>query len=583
MKFALALLLLLASMLFIAPLAKQEVFTLRDHLDYFQPLRLFTAEELSAGRLPLWNPYNASGEPWLANPQTGVFYPPAWLFLALPFPTAYMLYLLLHLVLLAWGAYLLFARNASAGAALVGAAALLFSGPVLSLLDVSNNLATFAWIPLVLWCALAGAWRRGGAALALAFLAGEPFFAALAALAYVLVRRRRDVIGTALLAFGLCAVQLLPFLALIRTSDRATGMDTASILHDSMTARDWLRVIWPMPLEAGQHFLPVVYVGIVVVVLALIGSLRSRKSLPWLALLACAIVIASGPAFLARMPLTLFRYPARLVPFASLALAALAAAGWDRVRRDRRWVDLLLVLIVVADLLPHAQELLHAEAFRRHPVPYDASIGALAKIVRFGEVKGVHREAWISGYLNLYDRRLDTFTPAPVVDERYLRYYQDLVTRPTYKTLAAGAVGFTITRLALARPFVPIAREGDVFVFLHRFETPMAALFSREPLTMRLARWTLDTSHARVSIDAPHDGILVLRQRAAAGWGVTIDGAPAQSLVIDGIFRGVRLVKGRHEVVWTYRPRSFFLGAVMTLVTLVSLQISIFVKRSHPR
>ena len=35
-----------------------------------------------------------------------------------------------------------------AGAALVGAVALMFSGPVLSLLDVSNNLATFAWIPL---------------------------------------------------------------------------------------------------------------------------------------------------------------------------------------------------------------------------------------------------------------------------------------------------------------------------------------------------------------------------------------------------------------------------------------------------
>ncbi len=67
----------------------------------------------------------------------------------------------------------------------LGAAALMFSGPVLSLLDVSNNLATFAWIPLALWCAEEGAWRRGGAVLALAFLAGEPFFAAVAALLYV--------------------------------------------------------------------------------------------------------------------------------------------------------------------------------------------------------------------------------------------------------------------------------------------------------------------------------------------------------------------------------------------------------------
>ncbi|HKR63815.1 MAG TPA: hypothetical protein VJZ00_08790, partial [Thermoanaerobaculia bacterium] len=329
--FPLALLLILATTLFLAPLAKQEVFTLRDHLDYFQPLRFFTAEELCAGRLPLWNPYNASGEPWLANPQTGVFYPPAWLFLVLPFPTAYMLYLLFHLALVGCGAYLLFTRFASSGAALVGAAALMFGGPVLSLLDVSNNLATFAWIPLVLWCASAGAWRRGGAALALAFLAGEPFFAALAALLYVLVRLKRDILGTAAIAFGISAVQLLPFLAIVRVSDRAAGTDSAAILRDSMTARDWLRLVSPVQLAAGQTFLPTVYIGLAVTALALLGLTRARRMIGWLALLAFAIVIATGPAFLAHLPLTLFRYPARLVPFAALAIAALAVAGWDRV------------------------------------------------------------------------------------------------------------------------------------------------------------------------------------------------------------------------------------------------------------
>ncbi|HEX7807931.1 MAG TPA: hypothetical protein VF608_04395, partial [Thermoanaerobaculia bacterium] len=176
-RFALALLAVLAAILFIAPLAKREVFQFRDHSDYFQPMRWFTAQELSAGRLPLWNPYSASGEPWLANPQTGVFYPPAWLFLAMPFETAYMLYLLLHVVLLGWGAYALFVRSGSSGAALAGAVAILFSGPVLSLMDVSSNLAALAWIPLALWCASEGAWKRGGVVLAMAFLAGEPLLA----------------------------------------------------------------------------------------------------------------------------------------------------------------------------------------------------------------------------------------------------------------------------------------------------------------------------------------------------------------------------------------------------------------------
>src|ERR671932_778745 len=64
---------LVALLLFAKPLLQREVPTFRDHFDYFQPLRWFTADELRHGRLPLWNAYSASGERWLANPQTGVF------------------------------------------------------------------------------------------------------------------------------------------------------------------------------------------------------------------------------------------------------------------------------------------------------------------------------------------------------------------------------------------------------------------------------------------------------------------------------------------------------------------------------
>src|SRR6185503_4299325 len=127
------------------------------------------------------------------------FYPPAWIFLILPFATAYMLFLLFHLIVLGWGAYLLFARKVEPGAAMFGAVALMLSGPVLSLLDVNNNLAAFAWIPLALWCAAEHASIRGGFSLALVFLAGEPFLAGVAALMYVCISRKaRDVAVAAL-------------------------------------------------------------------------------------------------------------------------------------------------------------------------------------------------------------------------------------------------------------------------------------------------------------------------------------------------------------------------------------------------
>jgi hypothetical protein len=580
-RFAFAFIALVALAIFLAPLLRQEVFTLRDHLDYFQPLRWFTAQELRAGHLPLWNPYNASGEAWLANPQTNVFYPPAWLFLVLPFETAYMLFLLLHLVLLGWGAYLFFARGLSPGAAMAGAVALMLSGPVLSLLDINNNLASFAWIPLALWCAAEHAPIRGGFALALAFLAGEPFLAAVAAVMYVLVSRKaRDVAIAALVAFGVSAIQLLPFLELIAGSDRAAGMAGELIFRDSMPLRDWLRLVVPPSLDAsgfdarlGQHFIPIVYVGIVVALLAFLG-LR-RRTLGWLALLAAVIVIAAGPSLLAPLPLTLFRYPARVVPLAALAIAALAAAGWDRIRPNRRWVDLVLILVVVADLLPRARPLLQTAPFRRDAVPYPRAIGAESKFLRVGDADPARRMAWISGYLNLYDRRFDAYTAAPIANERYLRFHRQVLAHPTAATLNALPAGWILTSLALQPPFEFVTRAENVSVYRNPHARSMAVLMTREGVVP--ARATIGTSHARVIVDAAADGVLVLAQQDAPSWRVRVDGKNAVKRRVFGLFLGVAVPKGHHEVIWSYRSYALFAGGAMTLVTLFSIQLFLFV------
>ncbi len=599
-----------AAIPFLAPLLLGEVFTLRDHVDYFQPLRWFTATELQAGRLPLWNPYNASGEPWLANPQTGVFYPPAWLHLVLPFATGYMLYLLFHMLVLGWGAYLFFARNASRGAALVGAVALMFSGPLLSMLDVSNNFATFAWTPLALWCAAAGAWRRGGIVLALAFLAGEPFFAAVGAVLYAVVSwsRRNDdsssvaaktrrLAGSGLLALGLSAVQLFPFLAFVRTSDRVGGTAASVVLADSMPLRDWLRIAVPPNPDVfdsalGQQFVPVVYVGIVVLALALVGvgarafgpRLREGKSAPplllWLALLTAAIVFSTGPEILGRLPLTLFRYPARLVPFGALALAALAAAGWDRVRPDRRWADLILIGLVLVDLAPRVRPLLVSGPFRRDVVPYARELGADTKIMRVGVVDSAKRAAWMAGYLNLYDRRFDAFTPAPAVADHYVKRHGELLDAPNRRELTKRAIGWVLTSYDLPYPFEPVARHDGVTMYRNPGALPMAALMMYDPPRIIPLDVDLDTSRASVTVEAEREGVVVLHQQAAPGWRVTVDGVEARSIPVDGLSRGVRTPRGRHEIAWVYRPPALLAGAIVTMLTLIALTLFSFVKRT---
>ena len=50
-----------------------------DTISYYYPQKLFLAESLRRGELPLWNPLVGAGYPVVAESQTGVLYPPTLL------------------------------------------------------------------------------------------------------------------------------------------------------------------------------------------------------------------------------------------------------------------------------------------------------------------------------------------------------------------------------------------------------------------------------------------------------------------------------------------------------------------------
>src|SRR5437762_12630153 len=104
--------LLLAALAFYYPL----VFLGRSLVDYdafvyFYPQRVFLANSLLAGRIPLWDPNLFLGAPFLANPQTATLYPPSWLFVLGPVQVIYTVQLVLLAFLAAFFTYL-FARRA---------------------------------------------------------------------------------------------------------------------------------------------------------------------------------------------------------------------------------------------------------------------------------------------------------------------------------------------------------------------------------------------------------------------------------------------------------------------------------------
>jgi hypothetical protein len=314
----------------------------RDLPTYFLPLRERTAEVVRRAQPPFWNPDAGCGEPFYANPQTGVLYPPAWLAALVPGRQALALEVALHLGLLGAGSALLAASLGAGGCLAVAAGwGVALSGPAVSAAGVLNNLDTLAWVPFMWWAAVAGS--TGGVAvfLALAYLGGEPQLAALAvAVAFVLSPRRRTA-GALLLGAALVAVQLVPFVAWAALGDRGPGSEVAEAMAGAVVPRELIAVLVPgVPLPprpdrfVGALALPAW--GVLLAVWALLerGAVGRRLAICGWALAATAVAAGVGwfGDLWAAATFGLVRYPGRLLFLAVVALVPAAAAVAARGR-----------------------------------------------------------------------------------------------------------------------------------------------------------------------------------------------------------------------------------------------------------
>jgi hypothetical protein len=122
-----------------------------DYQSYFLPRFVMGSKALLAGRLPLWNPYEFGGLPFLATGQPAVFYPPMVLTYGVLSPvTAHWVFLIVHYLVLA-GAFLLFLRNRGLVGvpAFIGTAIWVFSVPLLNSNYHPNRIASMVWVPFL--------------------------------------------------------------------------------------------------------------------------------------------------------------------------------------------------------------------------------------------------------------------------------------------------------------------------------------------------------------------------------------------------------------------------------------------------
>jgi hypothetical protein len=344
-----------------------QTFVYRDFGLFSYPIAHYFRESFWRGELPLWNPLNNCGTPFLAQWNTQVLYPPALFYLLFPLSWSLGVFCLLHLF---WGGLGMFflARQwtqnhlAAAFAGIVFA----FNGLMLSSLIWPATIAGLAWMPWVVWLT-ERAGREGGRTLVLAAIAGAlqmlsggaeailltwAWLGASTLLACIRGDGPRGKILwrtglVVLLISGLAAAQLLPFFDLLDYSRRQQSISAA---------------LWPMPptgwanffvplfhcrsfqgvfMQDGQAWINSYYVGVATVVLALGAMGRVRRGRVWLlaSLMGFCLVLALGDATPVYGWLTrhfsvvgLMRFPVKFVILPVFVLPLLAAYSLTETR-----------------------------------------------------------------------------------------------------------------------------------------------------------------------------------------------------------------------------------------------------------
>lgn len=339
-----------------------------DDVLYYLPTRVLFAESIAAGEIPWINPWNGLGRPFLADPQTAVFYPTTWLFAAMDPLRAYALSLYLHYAFALAGMYrLLRSVQTTPPAAAFGAVVFAFCGFMLAHRAHFTMQHAAAWTPIVLWRLLRAVEAGGGRRVALAAVvaamqcfAGHAQIAALTAagsLVWLIARRGfalRDALcwlGAWTAAAGLFAVQWAPTLAYTLECTR-TARGYMDFTENSWSPPSVVNFVMPMllgqrtpnlfaepywgPSHQVEQF---AYVGILPLLLALAairgGWQRDDARRAWIVLLIAALLTALGlygpvcPLLYWLPGASLFRVPARAMLLADLALAGLAASALD--------------------------------------------------------------------------------------------------------------------------------------------------------------------------------------------------------------------------------------------------------------
>lgn len=253
-----------------------------DVLRQLYPWKLFAIEQLKMGEIPLWNPYNFSGAPLLANFQSAVFYPLNIRYFIFPFLPTWVVLVFIQPLLAGFFTYL-YARKIgiSSIASLFSSISYAFSLFMMVWLEYSTIGQVILWLPLSLFAIESLLEKREiklmilyAFSLVFPLLAGHPqifAYSFLFTLIYIWYRTKNKskelkIVFTILsiLALGISAIQLIPGIELIQNAARSSH--DYEFLINKILIQPWQLVMLFVPDFFGNpatrnYYLSDTYVG----------------------------------------------------------------------------------------------------------------------------------------------------------------------------------------------------------------------------------------------------------------------------------------------------------------------------------
>lgn len=405
-----------------------------DSVSFIYPMYRFAADSLRSGTIPFWNPYQYAGAPFVADNQSGLFYPFNLLLFALWPEFSYR-----GIELLVIG-HFFFAGAAMYGclrllqpdnplrrsAAVLGALAFMFSDVFVTHIGNVNLIAVAAWLPLAFIGlrravmaessrAKAGWAIGGGAALGFATLAGHGQITFLIALflgiytLYETVINRRlmalPLLGLlAVFAVALAGVSLFPAAETLQHTLRA-DFDFSRSTNYSLPLRAWPGLVAPDFFGRNASFwgdwlrVEVGYGGVFTLLMAVTAIVFRPTRLTFFFVGAGLffLILAFGPAtplyplLTGISPAIPFQVPARFVLLLNFCLAVLAAIGLDTLLgadrlSTRRSRVLLATTAVIMAGFAIALTLRRADLIQVEPERADQMMRAVLVFVGFGAI-----------------------------------------------------------------------------------------------------------------------------------------------------------------------------------------------------